>query len=79
MVQGFRRCQAQCASTLTVGGLTEHGREIYTGGPTWRVDNATYVNHPGGYYRMVDEETGVLRWTHDDGFEGAWETGPFWQ
>ncbi|KAK7398027.1 hypothetical protein QQX98_012604, partial [Neonectria punicea] len=78
LVQGLRRCQGQTADVLTLGGVTETGREFYTGRPVWTVDGTSIATHPGGYYRVVDESTGALRWVHEHDPEGVWETGPFW-
>lgn len=78
LVQGLRRCQAQASGVLTVGGVIETSREFYTGRPVWTVNGTAVVTHPGGYYREADEDTGALRWLHEQDPQGVWETGPFW-
>lgn len=78
MVQGFRRCQASTAGTLTVGGLTEHSREFFSGLPIWRYGGVSRKEHPGGYTRVVDEDTGALKWVHEDDPVDVWETMAFW-
>lgn len=78
MVQGLRRCQATAARPLTVGSLTEHRREFYTGRPLWRVSDAVSVEHPEGYVRFVDADTGALGWAHAGG-DIVLETDGFWE
>lgn len=83
LVQGWRRCQGLAAPTLTVGSLTEHRREFYTGRPIWKVrsesgSSQSFVNHPEGYTRLVHAESGALGWIHEN-LEGTiWETGQYW-
>lgn len=83
MVQGLRRCQTGAAvpGPLTVGGVTATRREFFTGQPIWVPNPLPGVSgdiHPGGYYRVVDKETGALRWVHVQDPQGAWETGAIW-
>ncbi|KAI1113867.1 hypothetical protein F5Y14DRAFT_462176 [Nemania sp. NC0429] len=84
LVQGWRRCQVLTAPTLTVGSLTEHRPEFYTGRPIWKVPSepglpSTYVtHHPEGYTRMVDAESGAIGWIHESIGGIVWETGRFW-
>jgi hypothetical protein len=80
MVQGLRRCQSQIAeASLAVGGLTQFGREFYTGQPIWQLDGKIFRNHPLGYYRIADIHTGALGWKHgQDPSRVTWETGPCW-
>ncbi|KXX81133.1 hypothetical protein MMYC01_204082 [Madurella mycetomatis] len=80
MVQGFRRCQAVAAAKpLSVGTLTEHGREFFTGRPIWRVGGQSSINHPEGYLRSVDGATGGLYWGHPMVEDTVWETGGLWE
>jgi hypothetical protein len=64
---------------LTVGSLTQHRREFYTGRPIWRSNGQSSVDHPEGYLRLVDATTGALYWGHEQGGEAVWETSPLWE
>lgn len=80
MVQGFRRCQTVAATKpLSVGTLTVHGREFFTGRPIWRVSGQSSMNHPEGYLRSVDGATGGLYWGHPMVEDAVWETGGLWE
>ena len=80
LAQGFRRLQGLYAfQPLEVGGLTPPSRLFFDGQPIWRVNGANVVEHPGGYKRSVDLDTGAVKWTHDgDPTEVVWETAAFW-
>lgn len=83
LLQGFRRFQGTCAAPppLTVGGLMPHGRLFFNGLPLWRVSgtNVNVVEHPGGYRRWVDPDSGAIKWTHDEDPEAVvWETFALW-
>ncbi|KAH6622675.1 hypothetical protein F5144DRAFT_336230 [Chaetomium tenue] len=83
LVQGFRRFQGMCAMPISVGGLTPLGRQFFNGLPVWKseVDGAevAVVDHPGGYQRSVDAESGAVKWTHpDDADDVVWETPALW-
>lgn len=80
MVQGLRRCQSTLANRpLTVGSLTEHRREFFTGRPIWRVDGQSSADHPEGYVRLVHAATGGLYWGHELVEDTVWETDAFWE
>ncbi|KXX77148.1 hypothetical protein MMYC01_207562 [Madurella mycetomatis] len=78
LAQGFRRFQGMCAVPLTVGGLTPRLRQFFNGRPVWRVNGANLVEHPGGYQRSVDPDSGAVKWTHDEDPEAVWETLALW-
>ncbi|KAK5654461.1 hypothetical protein OQA88_7372, partial [Cercophora sp. LCS_1] len=79
-VQGLRRCRSALANRpLTVGSLTEHRREFFTGRPVWRVDGQSYANRPEGYVRLVHAATGGLYWGHELVEDTVWETDAFWE
>jgi hypothetical protein len=65
MTQALRRCKANFARPLTVGSLTEHGRECFTERPLWWVNGRLQVTHPEGYVRSVDAVTGAFSWGHE--------------
>ena len=86
LVQGFRRCQSYWPVPLPasgVGGLfPEHKCEFFSGRPAWNVNGTLYGEHPGGFYRDIDVESGAFYWTHDNGPPPGgrvWDTEAFWQ
>ncbi|KAL2255464.1 hypothetical protein VTK26DRAFT_3346 [Humicola hyalothermophila] len=80
LAQGFRRYQGACAAqALSVGGLTPRFRLFYNGLPVWRAEDRNLLEHPGGYQRSVDANSGAVKWTHPENpDEVVWETPPFW-
>jgi hypothetical protein len=81
LMQGFRRFQGTYALPLTVGGLTPQYHRFYNGLPVWQPGNADGADteHPGGYTRSVDRDSGALKWTHPEDAEYlVWETQAFW-
>ncbi|KAM0439584.1 hypothetical protein ACHAPT_000676 [Fusarium lateritium] len=79
LVQGLRRCQVGTVPVpLTVGGVTETYREFFTGCPVWTINGQPGYMHPSGYYRVVDKDTGALKWVHQQDPQGVWETGAIW-
>jgi len=80
MVQGLRRVQGNnTAGALMVGSLTEHSRQFFTGRPVWKAGDVSQIRHPEDYYRVVDAETGALKWVlYEEDPNGVWETGRFW-
>lgn len=61
-----------------MGGLAASGREFFTGQPIWTSNGQSSSIHPGGYYRIIDKETGALRWVHAQDPQGVWETSAIW-
>ncbi|KAK4102498.1 hypothetical protein N658DRAFT_339775 [Parathielavia hyrcaniae] len=80
LVQGLRRFQGIYALPLTVGGLAPLSRKFYNGVPVWQPGNGDVATeHPGGYSRTVDGDSGAVKWIHPDDAEYlVWETGAFW-
>ena len=83
LVQGFRRFQGLCALPISIGGLAPIGRQLFDGLPVWRseVDGAEVAvfDHPGGYQRSVDAESGAVKWTHpENAADIVWETPALW-
>ncbi|KAK4152614.1 hypothetical protein C8A00DRAFT_16102 [Chaetomidium leptoderma] len=79
LVQGFRRFQGAYAQPLTVGGLAPQSRQFFDGLPVWTsADGDPVLEHPGGYQRSVDPDSGALRWTHPENDDLVWETEAFW-
>jgi hypothetical protein len=80
LVQGLRRCQGSAAPRLTVGTMTEYRREFFTGRPVWRHEGQSSLEHPEGYVRQIDPDTGALFWGNPlVQEESVWETAPLWE
>lgn len=65
------------AGPLVVDGLAAHSREFYTGRPIWERDGLSYNTHPGGYERLVEGSTGVVKWARIR-YPEVMEAAAFW-
>ncbi|KAK3317701.1 hypothetical protein B0T19DRAFT_469449 [Cercophora scortea] len=77
LVQGLRRLQGNRAQQHpTLGRLESPLRQFYNGRPAWRTpDGLLSAEHPGGYRRVVDVNTGAMKWVHQEDPDFAvWET-----
>lgn len=77
LVQGFRRFQGLYAMPISVGGLTPRFRQFFSGRPVWGMEGVN-LDHPGGYQRSVDADSGAIKWTHPEDPELVRETPTLW-
>ena len=73
LVQGLRQLQGNRAQQHpTLGSLASPLRQFYDGQPAWRTDNGQLsVEHPEGYYCVVDVYNGVMKWVHEEDVDFA--------
>jgi hypothetical protein len=59
------------------------GRQAFDGVPFWKSEvngaEVAVLDHPGGYQRSVDAESGAVKWTHPENADDiVWETPALW-
>lgn len=81
---GLRRCQAETAPPLELDGYTRRF-QWWSGKPFWVANGFTSTEHPNGYMRTWNQDTGAWHWAHQDGTpvmdaDGnvVWDTGALW-
>ena len=65
LVQGVRRCLGLRSLPVILGDLTPTFRQFYSGKPMWTTGKVTRGDHPDGYVRDLDPDTGAFFWTID--------------
>ncbi|RGP77279.1 mycothiol acetyltransferase [Fusarium longipes] len=77
LMQGWRRVQGNSAPLQMIGGRMPHSREWYSGSPLWEGERGLQRQHPGGFTRQCEPQTGKLFWRNGQGLKSN-ETGHLW-
>lgn len=80
LLQGVRRCQGATATSAAPGGVRPLYREFFSGLPVWKASGGGFAyEHPGGWDRVLDVNTGAFYWTKDGSPTSlVWDTRYFW-